>query len=78
MTAGLHVRRVPGAILWGMLATTLAGIAMRLIHYTGVVDSPPSLRPVLFVLDFQALLKPAMAPVVAILLSWCCSTRSAR
>ena len=45
----LRIRRVPGAILWGMLATTGAGFLFHLHPLPQAwVSSPPSLAPLLF------------------------------
>jgi len=37
LTVGLHVRGNPGAILFGILATAAAGLALGLIPFTGIV-----------------------------------------
>jgi len=68
LTVGLHVRKAPGAILFGILATTTVGVATRLIPFTGIVGLPPSIAPVLLKLDVAALFKPSMAPVILIFL----------
>jgi adenine/guanine/hypoxanthine permease len=47
----LMARRVPGAILLGILATSAAGVAVGVIHYQGILAAPPSLAPTLFKLD---------------------------
>jgi AGZA family xanthine/uracil permease-like MFS transporter len=62
------VRGNPGAILFGILATSAAGLALGLIPFTGIVGRPPSIAPVLFKLDLPALLNPSMAPVVMVFL----------
>jgi AGZA family xanthine/uracil permease-like MFS transporter len=50
--AVLHVRKVKGAILWGILAA--AGVAMFAgkIHYSGMVKMPPSIGPIFAKMDF--------------------------
>src|SRR5262249_26080872 len=68
LTVRLHIRKAPGAILIGILATTTIGVATRLIPFTGVVDLPPSIAPALLKLDLAALLRPSMAPVILIFL----------
>jgi AGZA family xanthine/uracil permease-like MFS transporter len=45
-TAGLMVRRVRGAILWGILATGVAGVLLDIVRFEGVVGRAPSIEPV--------------------------------
>jgi len=66
LTSVLLVRRVPGAFLWGILATTVAGIPLGIVHYEGVVSLPPSLRPTLLQLDIGGALSAHMIAVVFI------------
>ena len=42
ITSVMMYKKVPGAMLWGILLTTLIGIPMGVTHYTGVVSVPPS------------------------------------
>jgi adenine/guanine/hypoxanthine permease len=60
----LMARRVPGALLWGILGSTLVGLATGLVTYQGLVSAPPSLAPTLLQLDVPGALKPAMIPVI--------------
>jgi adenine/guanine/hypoxanthine permease len=64
LTAILVARRVPGAFLWGILASTLIGLPLGLVHYHGVVSTPPSIAPTLLQLDITGVFAPAMIPVV--------------
>lgn len=64
ITAAMMTRRVPGAFLGGILATTLLGLATGLVRYHGVFAAPPSIRPTLLQLDLHAALSPGMAAVV--------------
>jgi AGZA family xanthine/uracil permease-like MFS transporter len=64
----LMVRRVRGAILIGILATTGAAWASGLVEWHGLVAPPPSLGPTLLKLDLRGLLDLAMIPVVVIFL----------
>jgi len=63
-TAVLMARRVPGAFLWGMLASTAIGIPLGLVHYQGLVSPPPSLAPTLLQLDIRGAFAPGMVAVV--------------
>lgn len=62
----LIVRRVRGALLIGILACSLAGLAAGLVRFQGLVSRPPSLAPTLMQLDIIGALRPGMAVVVLI------------
>lgn len=64
----LHLRRVPGAILIGMLATTATGTLLGLLKYQGVVGPPPSLGPTLLKLDVAGAMRPEYVEVVLLFL----------
>lgn len=46
LTAVLLVRNVTGALLIGILVTTIVGIPFQITNFTSVVSAPPSLAPV--------------------------------
>lgn len=52
----LEVRRVRGAIVLGILAVTLAALALGKLSYHGLVALPPSLAPTWLQLDLSAAL----------------------
>jgi AGZA family xanthine/uracil permease-like MFS transporter len=56
--------RVRGAMLWGILASTLVGLAFGLVRYQGLVGPPPSLAPTFLQLDVPGALTPGMAWVI--------------
>ncbi len=66
VTAALLARRVPGALLWGMAVTTVIGLPIGVIHYQGIVASPPSVLPTLLQLDIPGAFAPGMAAAVCI------------
>jgi AGZA family xanthine/uracil permease-like MFS transporter len=66
VTAVLFARRVRGAILYGILLTTAAGLASGLVHYQGLVSRPPSIAPTFLQLDLAAALTLRLAPVILI------------
>ena len=68
LIAVLLLRRVRGAILIGMLATTAAGAALGLLPFHGVFGAPPSLRPTFLRLDVAGALRPGMIEVVFVFL----------
>jgi AGZA family xanthine/uracil permease-like MFS transporter len=63
-TASLMARRVPGALLWGILAGTAVGIPLGIVRYQGFASLPPSIEPTLFKLDIPGAFAPGMAAVV--------------
>jgi len=64
ITSILLIRNVPGAMLIGILVTTVIGWALDLIPYYGVFSAPPSIRPTLFQLDILGTFKPELVMVV--------------
>jgi len=66
LSAILMARRVPGAFLWGILATTFIGLPLGIVQYHGVVSTPPSIAPTLLKLDVMGAFAPAMIPVVLV------------
>jgi len=64
VTAVLMARRVPGALLAGILASTIAGLFTGLVTYQGVFSAPPSIAPTLFQLDIAGALSSPMISVV--------------
>jgi AGZA family xanthine/uracil permease-like MFS transporter len=51
LTSVLLIKQIRGAMLIGMLFTTLIGVLIGQIPFTGIISSPPSLEPTLFKLD---------------------------
>jgi AGZA family xanthine/uracil permease-like MFS transporter len=64
VAAGLMARRVPGALLWGILASAAAGIPLGIVQYHGIASAPPSVSPTFLQLDLAGALTPGMIPVV--------------
>jgi AGZA family xanthine/uracil permease-like MFS transporter len=60
----LMARRVPGALLWGMAVSTLAGLPLGIVEYHGVAGVPPSIAPTFMQLDVAGALVPGMTAVV--------------
>jgi len=64
----LMARRVPGALVIGIIATTIGSIAMKITPLpTQVVSLPPSLSPILFKLDIAGALSMRFFPVVMVI-----------
>ena len=53
LSAVLLVRQVTGALLFGILATTLIGIPLDVTHFQGVVSTPPSIAPIACQFDWS-------------------------
>ncbi len=65
LIAILLIRRVPGAILIGIVGTTILGMVTRVTPFPhGWVSAPPSLTPVFLKLDFAGLFSWGFFPVV--------------
>lgn len=64
VTAVLMTRRVPGALLWGILASTALGVPLGIVRYQGVASAPPSIAPTFLRLDLLGALTPGMFTVV--------------
>lgn len=68
LIAALSVRKVPGAIMLGVLIVTLLGLFTGLVEYQGLVSAPPSLAPTLFALDIAGAFDVAMVSVIIAIL----------
>jgi adenine/guanine/hypoxanthine permease len=64
VTVLLVAMRVPGALLWGILATALAGLPLGVVKYHGVLGSIPSLAPTLMKLDIRGAFDLGLVSVV--------------
>src|SRR6266550_3249267 len=64
VTSILLVRRSRGAILAGILTSTLLGLVFGIVRYHGLVSAPPSLAPVAFKLDVLGAFKLGAIPVI--------------
>ncbi|GAB3464633.1 NCS2 family permease [Azotobacter salinestris] len=60
----LEARRVPGAVLLGILAVTLVAVGLGVTPFAGVLALPPSLAPTLLQLDIAGALEIGLASVV--------------
>lgn len=60
----LEARRVPGAVLIGILAITILSIILGISPFSGVVSMPPSIAPTFLHLDIRGALDVSMISVV--------------
>ena len=66
--AFLLVRKVKGAILWGILAALAAALIFGQAEWGGLLSAPPSLKPTLFALDLKSVFAIQMVPIILIFL----------
>ena len=60
----LSIRKIPGAIIIGILAVTLIGVLLELVKFEGIFAFPPDVIPVLMQLDILGALDIAMISVI--------------
>ena len=68
LTSILLVRNVKGALLIGILATTLIGIPMGITNLDGVFSIPPSIDPIFMKFEWSNIFTAEMATIVFTLL----------
>lgn len=64
LIVALDARKVPGAILIGILATAVAGMALGLAKFGGVFSMPPSIAPVFLKLDIAKAFEIGLIAIV--------------
>lgn len=64
ITSVLLICRVKGALLLGILATTLIGIPLGITKYTGIFSTPPSIEPIFFQYEFHNIFTKDMVIIV--------------
>ncbi len=64
LTVILVAARVRGALLWGILATALAGLPLGVVKYHGILGPVPSLAPTLLKLDIAGAFDLGLVSVV--------------
>ena len=60
----LAIRKIPGAIILGVIAVTLGGIFFGLVKFQGFVSMPPNLAPTFLKLNILGALDLAMVSIV--------------
>ena len=60
----LAIRKIPGAIILGVIAVTLGGIFIGLVKFQGFVSMPPNLAPTFLKLDILGALDLAMVSII--------------
>lgn len=64
VTSVLLVKNVKGALLWGILATTLIGIPLNVTKITGVFSVPPSIEPIFLQFEWDHIWTKDMIVIV--------------
>ena len=64
LTSVLLVKRVKGALLIGILLTTLIGIPLGITQFNGVVSTPPSIEPIFCKFEWHNIFTKEMVIVV--------------
>ena len=68
LIAGLGVRKVPGAIIIGVLAVTIAAVALGLEPWHGIAAAPPSLAPTFLKMEVAGVFQLGLVTIVLTLL----------
>lgn len=64
LTAIFLVKNVKGALLFGIIVTTLIGIPLGVTQYNGVVSTPPSIEPIFMKIQWDSILSKDMFVIV--------------
>ena len=64
LTSALLIKNVMGALLIGIVITTLIGIPLGVTHFTGILDAPPSIAPIVWQMDWSHVFSFDMAVCV--------------
>lgn len=68
ITSVLLIKKIKGALLFGILATTIIGIPMGVTEFNGIASIPPSIEPIFCKLEFQKIFSLDMVIIVFTLL----------
>ena len=64
VTSILLVKNVKGALLWGILVTTLIGIPLGVTQINGVFSTPPSIEPIFMQFEWSQIFTKEMVIIV--------------
>lgn len=68
LSSVLLIKKVPGALLIGIIVTTLIGIPLGVTQFNGVMSSPPSVEPIFCKFEWSKIFTPEMFVIVFTLL----------
>ncbi|MCX7974670.1 MAG: NCS2 family permease [Candidatus Aminicenantes bacterium] len=64
LTACLMALKIKGAILLGLLATSLIGLPLKIVRYHGLFSFPPNLEPTLLKLDIAGAFQAGLLTII--------------
>src|SRR5262249_52641317 len=64
VTSILLVRRARGAILAGVVTSTMLGLLFGIVRFHGLISAPPSILPIAFKLDVIGALRLGAVPII--------------
>jgi AGZA family xanthine/uracil permease-like MFS transporter len=64
LIAGLAVRKIPGAIIFGVLAVSFAAVILGLEPWHGIAAAPPSLAPTFLKMDLAGVFQLGLVTIV--------------
>ncbi len=64
ITSILLVKKISGALLYGIIATTLIGIPLGVTHFEGIFSTPPSIEPIFLKFDWSQVFTADMIAIV--------------
>ncbi|MBQ5910098.1 MAG: NCS2 family permease, partial [Bacteroidaceae bacterium] len=64
VTSILLVKNIKGALLIGIIATTLIGIPLGVTQFNGVLSAPPSIEPIFMKIQWDSILSKDMFVIV--------------
>ena len=67
LITGLSIKKVPGAILFGVLAVTIIGLVTGRVDYEGVFSAPPTIAPACPIVLPDGAVSPAIKPITGFL-----------
>ena len=68
ITSILIVKKIRGAMLWGILATAGIGIILGIVKYHGLVSLPPSIAPTFLKMDIKGALNLGLLTIIFVFL----------
>lgn len=68
LSSVLLIKKVPGALLIGIIVTTLIGIPLGVTQFNGVMSTPPSVEPIFCKFEWSKIFTPEMFVIVFTLL----------
>lgn len=68
VTGVLLIKKVRGSMLWGILATAVAGILAGIVKWQGLVSTPPSMLPTFMKMDLTGALNVGIISIVFVFL----------